>query len=135
MDHPQYNRIGTLLFYSGFALLACHEMDAVARHEWRLLPGLSGLEDGVARDLFTLLHLPAYILILWCGTNATPATIAWTRRLFCLFLAIHGVLHFSLSGHALYEFVPPVETITVYGGALVGVAYLVWEWRGRPKPS
>lgn len=127
MDHLQHNRIGALLFYCGFALLACHEMDAIARHEWRLLPGLSGLEDGVARDLFTLLHLPAYVVILWLGAQAQRATIIWTRRLFCLFLVIHGALHFSLSGHALYEFVPPVETITVYGGALTGLAYLVWE--------
>ncbi len=41
-----------------------------------------------------------------------------------LFLIAHALVHFALSGHHLYEFVPPVETITVYGGGLVGAMHL-----------
>ncbi len=50
-----------LLFWLGFALLAAHEMDAMVRHEWRLLPGFAMIsDDDLARDLFTLAHIPLF---------------------------------------------------------------------------
>lgn len=127
MAQPNYEKAGTILFYLTFSLLAGHEMDAMIRHEWRLLPGLAQLADPLARDVFTLLHVPAYVAILWFAAHPDGRIRAITRRIFCLFIAIHGGLHWGLSDHELYEFVPPVETITVYGGAVAALAYLIWE--------
>jgi len=116
----------TLLFWLGFSLLIAHEMDAMVRHEWRLLPGLSAIsDDGVARDLFTLLHIPVFAVLFWLASHPRAALQRRTQMGVDLFLMAHAVVHFALSGHALYEFVPPVETITVYGGAAVGAVHLV----------
>ena len=35
-----------------------------AREEWRLLPGFGGLADATAADVFNLLHVPLFALIL-----------------------------------------------------------------------
>lgn len=125
-------KIGGLIFLIAFSLLAGHEMDAIARHEWRLLPGLSLLDDDPARDLFTLLHIPVYIGILWGAFFASDRARQLTRLVFCIAMMAHGAAHFILSDHVLYEFVPPVETITVYGAALAGLTYIIWiKWGNR----
>ena len=45
------SRMAGAVIWLGVALLIAHELDAVARHEWRLLPGFAFFEDDVARDL------------------------------------------------------------------------------------
>lgn len=113
-----------ILFYVGLALLACHEMDAVARHEWRLLPVLSSLEDTAALVVFVLLHIPIFTFLFWATGHKSEKIRNRSQISTDIFLVAHGVIHFTLSGHVLYEFKAPVETITVYGGAAVGIIHL-----------
>ena len=115
-----------LLFYFGFALLACHELDAVARHEWRLLPLLNKLNDDSGLIVFVLLHVPAFTLIIWLTGHHTDKIRWWGQIAFDLFLIVHGIAHYLFSGHPLNEFEPPIETITVYGGALIGLTHLAF---------
>ena len=103
------------------ALLMVHEMDAVTHAEWRLLPGLSLLDDDVAREVFILLHIPLYVFLLWALFFAT-----WKRRAALIvtgLILLHAIVHFLLSGHSLYTFVGPIETITVYGAGLFSLSY------------
>lgn len=104
------------------ALFAVHEMDAMTHAEWRLLPILSGMEDGAAREAFILLHVPLFIGVFWIVFLAS-----W-RRLGAQILSgltiLHAIVHFLLSGHELYTFAAPVETLTVYGAATSAAAYL-----------
>jgi hypothetical protein len=65
-----------LLFFTGLAFLLCHELDAVAQAEWRLLPILSGMNDGDAYAVFVALHIPLFALVLWW----TGSTALRTRR-------------------------------------------------------
>ena len=113
------------LFFLGLSLLACHELDAVARHEWRLLSILSLLEDEAGFVAFVLAHVPLFAALFWLTAHDSPR-VRWRSRLAVdVFLVIHAGLHYSLSGHSLYEFEPPIETITVYGGALVGACHAI----------
>ena len=104
------------------ALLAVHEMDAMTHAEWALLPILSGLSDAVGRDVFILLHIPLYIGLFWALFFAAWKAIA--ARVYCGVLVIHAIVHFLMSGHELYSFSAPIETITVYGAAIAGLIYL-----------
>ena len=113
------------LFFLGLSLLACHELDAVARHEWRLLPILSMLDDEAGLVAFVLAHVPAFAALFWLTAHDSPPIRWWSRLVVDLFLIVHAGLHFSLSGSPLYEFHPPVETITVYGAAVVGACHAV----------
>ena len=108
----------------GVVLLIGHELDAVAHHEWRLLPGLSSFEDGVGRDMFVLLHIPLLAIFFWLMTHPDTDFRDRGRSLLAGLLIIHAGLHFILSGHELYEFEGIVAHITIYGAALAAVAYL-----------
>jgi len=111
------------LFYLGLALLSCHELDAVARHEWRLLPGLNLLDDGAGQAAFVLLHVPVFALLFWLTGHRTDTVRRRSQLAVDAFLVLHAVAHFALSGHELYEFQGPVAAITIYGGALVGAVH------------
>jgi hypothetical protein len=113
------------LFCLAVALLLGHELDAVARAEWNLLPILDGLEQTTAERAFVLLHIPLVWFLLWAGFHRSDTVRRRTRLGVCGFLVIHGGLHAAMSGHAQYAFEPPVETITVYGAAAVSAVYLV----------
>ena len=131
-NHSDYRHF---LFYVGLALLACHEMDAVARHEWRLLPFLSSLDDATGLVAFILLHIPIFTLLFW-ATGHTSEIIRYRSQLGTdIFLVVHGVIHVSLSSHSLYEFEAPIEAITVYGGAGVGIIHMALTFMKRSPPN
>lgn len=53
------------LFFLVVAGFIAHELDAVHRHEWRLLFVLRGMPDEAARRAFVLLHVPLFAVLLW----------------------------------------------------------------------
>ncbi|MEL7285999.1 MAG: DUF6713 family protein [Pseudomonadota bacterium] len=113
------------------ALLMVHEMDAVTHAEWRLLPVLSGFEDAMGREAFILLHIPLYVFLLW-GLFLSQ----WKQRAALIvtgLIALHAIVHFLLSGHQLYTFAAPIETITVYGAGLFSLIYWVLFLRTRSE--
>ena len=73
MTCTQTTKYLDLLFFTGFAFLACHELDAVAQAEWRLLPLLSRMEDPDAYRWFVMLHVPLFALLLWGAASRTPS--------------------------------------------------------------
>ncbi len=121
-----------ILFYLGLALLACHELDAVFRHEWRILPGLSLLSDSIGRTTFILGHIPIFVLLFWLTGHQSKRVRIRSQLSIDAFLIVHAAAHYLMRHHPLYEFEPPVETITVFGGGLIGLvhAMLIW-WNAR----
>lgn len=117
------NALRNVALVLALSLFLVHEIDAMTHHEWRMLPILGSLNDEVARQVFVLLHIPIFFGVIWALFLASFKTIA--AKIFCALLIIHGLAHFILSGHELYSFIPPIETITVYGAALSGIVYLV----------
>lgn len=110
------------------SLLSVHEMDAMTHAEWRLLPVLSGMNEDAARDMFVFLHVPLYIGLFWALFVASWKQLA--GRIFSFAVIAHATAHFLLSGHDLYTFAAPIETITVYGAALAGLTYLGLSFKG-----
>lgn len=115
-------RLAQFCLVIAFALFVVHEMDAMTHSEWLLLPVLSEFTEATGRDLFLLLHIPLFAVLVW-------ALFIWKRQamfglVFCSGLVVHSIAHYALSDHPEYSFVPPTETITVYGAALVSAIYL-----------
>ena len=104
------------------ALFCVHEMDAMTHAEWRLLPGLSGMADDAARTTFLLLHIPLFVGVFWAVFLASWKRVA--ARIMAGLTLVHAIVHFLLSGHELYTFSAPIETITVYAAALTAAIYL-----------
>lgn len=112
------------LFLLGYGLLATHELDAVLRAEWRVLPGLALLDEAVARPLFIALHVPLFALLTgWVG-SVKPETRARARHAISLFLVVHAGLHLIFSGHRHYDFGHADSTLFIFGGALCGLGWL-----------
>lgn len=122
---------GQIVFFLGLALLATHELDAMTHKEWRLLPILDQLDDDKARAAFVLLHIPLFWVLFFLTSSKSPSVRTVVQIGVSLFLVAHAIIHFNLSGHALYEFQAPIETITVYGGAIAGALFLVLVLVGR----
>ena len=114
-----------ILFYVGLALLVCHELDAVARHEWRLLPLLNMLSDEIAQIAFIIAHVPLFAAIFWLVGHHSFIIKRRSRVAADGFLVVHAVLHVLLSDNELYEFEAPLEGLLIYGGAVVGLAHLL----------
>ena len=115
-----------LLFALVLSLLLSHELDAMVRHEWRLLPGLSSIgDDALARDTFNLLHVPLLSLVAYFATHPERRVRARLQTSVAAFAALHAIVHAIVSHVPTYEFVPPVETITVYGSGVGGALFLL----------
>ena len=124
-----------LLFFLGLSFLLCHELDAVAEAEWRLLPVLSGMDDVDAYPLFVWLHVPLFALVLW-WTGSTSAVVRRRSQLAVdAFLVIHAVLHTALHSHEDYTFHSTLSLACIYGAAAVGLLHGLLAWRAGPVKS
>lgn len=131
-DHarlPATARWTDWLFALAFALLISHELDAMIRQEWLLLPGLSGMESGRAADVFNLLHVPLFAALIALLTSPSDRVRRGTMLGIDGFLIAHAIAHTALRGADDYLFEAPVETITVYGAAACAVGHLAVTWQ------
>jgi hypothetical protein len=106
------------------ALLFTHELDAVARHEWRLFPGLRSLPDGVASRLFVLLHVPLFVVLFRRSFSSSPDRRRRSRVALARFAVVHALLHRRFRTHPDYEFSGPLSALFVRGTAAAGLAFL-----------
>lgn len=117
-------RLREALFLLGYGLLATHELDAMLRAEWRVLPGLSLLDEARARPLFVWLHVPLFALLTgWVG-SANADTRRRARHGISLFLVVHAGLHLLFSGHRHYDFHGTTSSLLIFGGALCAMLWL-----------
>lgn len=124
--------MANLLFALVLSLLVSHELDAMVRHEWRLLPGLSGIaDDRLARDTFNLLHVPLFTALVYFAVHPERAARIRLQAVVAGFAAVHAAIHAVVSSAPTYEFVPPVETVTVYGAGVAGASFLLFCVLGR----
>ncbi len=88
-------------FYIMLAFLFSHELDAVRRHEWRVLPLTSFLPDRTAAQLFIFMHVPLFFFILWFSREGTASSFAAGMSVFSI---VHVGLHWIYRKHPAYEF-------------------------------
>lgn len=122
---PSVTGAADFLFYLAFSGLIAHELDAVHKHEWRLLFVLRALPDGSARRAFVLVHVPLFAVLLWLAAYPGAGVRYWTMLGLDLFMIVHAWLHWRLSGHARYEFNTPHSRLIIYGTAALAAAHLL----------
>lgn len=121
------HRLAEAAFLLGYGLLATHELDAVLRAEWRVLPGLAQLDEALARPLFIALHVPLFA-VLTAAIGSTDARLRQrTRHGLSLFLVIHAGLHLLFGGHRHYDFGHADSKVYIFGGALCGLVWLALQ--------
>ncbi|MEM1245562.1 MAG: DUF6713 family protein [Acidobacteriota bacterium] len=107
------------LFFLTVSLLWAHELDAVHRKEWKILPGLRSLGEHQAFIVFTLLHVPLMM-----------ATLRWFdaptfQRGIDLFAIVHIGLHALLHDHPSYDFDSGFSRSLIWGAGAAGALHLV----------
>ncbi|WP_029041038.1 DUF6713 family protein [Cucumibacter marinus] len=112
------------VFTLSVALIVTHEIDAVARHEWRVLPLTAFLPEKAGFAVFVLAHVPLIWLALWGGYHAEAGTAALSRLLIAGSCVVHVGLHFIYRKHPAYEFDNPLSQSLIWGAGAAGAAYL-----------
>ena len=121
------------LFRLGFATLFAHELDAVARAEWRVLPLTSFLPESVAYPVFVLAHIPLMVWLLFLIGHREASVRRLTRLVLSGFLVLHVALHLAFSGHVHYDFHGWLSKTLIFGGGVLGALYLALEGRARER--
>lgn len=114
----------SLLFVIGLSLILTHEMDAIRLQEWRMFVFLSTMTDAVAYLVFTALHIPLYILLLW-GLSAASSTSLVVGL--DLFFVVHTILHLLFLKHPHNQFTSPFSWALIAGAGAAGLLDLIWR--------
>jgi hypothetical protein len=121
-----------LVFFIGFALLVCHELDAVAQAEWRLLPILEHLPDDQAFRAFVALHVPLFAILFWLTGHRSTLIRLRSQLAVDAFMVIHVGLHALFVDHEHYAFHSVLSESLIYGAGLFGLLHLTLStWRAR----
>lgn len=122
------NEITNLVFYLFGALFVTHELDAVHKHEWRLLYVLRSMPDEIARRWFIALHVPLFTIILWLVAHTNSTVGFWSIVALDVFAIIHAGLHLRLSSNEKYEFHALHSKFYIFGAAALGGIHLLLLW-------
>lgn len=109
-----------LFFFVGLAFILTHEMDAIKRREWAILPFLSRLDDRTGFIVFTALHVPLYLILFVALVRPEGLNRTLIRGL-DLFLVIHALLHVFYLRHPRNEFTSLLSWIFIGGAAAAGL--------------
>ena len=114
-----------IILYLGVGALFTHELDAMTNHEWRVLPLTSFLGEELGRDVFVLLHIPLFALLIGLLSSANQSRRRATRLALAAFLAVHALLHWFFSEHPSYEFSSALSNTLILLAGACGISFLV----------
>ncbi len=86
-----------ILFAIILALLFLHEMDAIRNAEWKMFIVIKDMSDTKAYKVFTLFHLPFYVILLMLILSVKYQILAYYAV--DLFLIVHAILHLVFERH------------------------------------
>ncbi len=131
----QNTKLRDLLFFTAFAFLVCHELDAVMQAEWRMLPILNALDDRLAYTWFVLLHVPLFALLMWWTGSTSQRTRLRAQLALDAFVVIHLGLHIALRSHPDNTFHSLLSEVCIYGAGLLGLVHGILAMRGYRSSS
>jgi len=105
-----------------FGFMVTHELDAVKRHEWRVLPLTSFLPDEIGERVFIWAHVPLLTAILYLGGTDPTSLTAIGMSVFSI---VHIGLHWAFRKHAKYEFNNPGSWLLICGSGVFGALHLI----------
>lgn len=109
-------------YYAMLGAFFTHELDAVKRREWRVLPLMRALPDQVGEQAFIWIHVPLFAALIWGGAGDP---INATRIGLSAFAVVHVGLHVLFRNHPAYEFNNPSSWALIILAGLFGAAYLL----------
>jgi hypothetical protein len=117
-------QVRNTLFLLGLATLFTHELDAIANHEWRIMPILRSFPEEVAYTTFVMLHIPIFAVLIALVFSSKAHIRRISRIGVGVFLLAHAGLHMLFVRPDGYEFSSSLSSILIFGGAIFGGLYL-----------
>lgn len=111
-----------VLYHATLAALLTHELDAVKRHEWRVLPLTAWLPERAGEQLFLWLHVPLVLALLHLGAGDEATAF---RRGVAWFAVVHVGLHWLYRRHPKSEFRGASAWGLIVLAGACGVGYLL----------
>jgi hypothetical protein len=111
------------LYHAVVAAFFTHELDAVKRHEWRVLPLTSFLPERVGEQVFIWAHVPLFLAVLRFSEGGAAAD--GFRFGPSAFAVVHVGLHWLFRKHRAYEFNNPSSWGLILLTGVLGAAYLL----------
>ncbi|MEM9103349.1 MAG: DUF6713 family protein [Pseudomonadota bacterium] len=99
-----------------------HELDAVKRKEWRILPIFKQLPENISALLFIWIHIPLFTVVLWVEHLAIADNF---RTGVAIFAVIHVGLHGLLHHHPANAFKNLSSWLLILLTGFLGAIYLV----------
>lgn len=109
-----------LLFLNNLAWLMAHELDAIYQGEWRFFNIPFQLDDDIAYRLFTLLHVPLFILLIW----AIPSKAFQIG--FDIFVIGHALVHWLLRNHPKITFNAWFSRVLIFAPFITSIIHLIF---------
>ncbi|WP_367281898.1 DUF6713 family protein [Tunicatimonas pelagia] len=116
-----------IAFYLSMAFLTVHELDAVRCKKWRILPGLSSLNDEYGMLVFNFAHIPLFIWIFYNLSSLQIESTSSFRTGFDIFSIIHVGLHTLLLRNPNNEFKDWASWVLIIGAAAFGFIDLLFR--------
>lgn len=113
----------SIIFLTCLSLIFIHEMDAIRCKEWRIIPGLSMLDDKTGHIVFLFAHIPLLYWLFWQLTNSSD--IETFRIGFDIFLIVHLGLHLLSLKHKNNEFKDWISWTIIAGAGICGLLDLI----------
>ena len=114
--------------YLALAFIWTHELDALDRHEWRVMPVLRTLPDALAKRIFLWMHVPLMALSAWLIAAGPGSVGAGILAGLCI---LHVGLHRLFRNHPAYEFQGLESRLLILGAGLFGALYWLTQLVGR----
>jgi hypothetical protein len=111
-----------LIYWLMVAVFFTRELDAVKRHEWRVLPLTSWMPERLGEQIFIWVHVPLFFLIFWFSGGAPTNGF---RIGLSAFAVIHVGLHWWFRKHPAYEFNNPSSWALILMTGGLGAVYII----------
>ena len=108
----------SIFFLLGLSFMTMHEMDAVRKREWVIISQPLKLDDTLAYRVFTLVHLPALMLMFW----ALPSPNFQIGL--SIFMIFHAMVHFALRKYQHFTF-DRFSYLLIYAPIITSVLHLL----------
>lgn len=113
------------LFIINISLLILHEMDAIRRKEWKLFIILKNMNEERGYLVFSLLHLPLCLVILYFIMNSGNLYYHIFTLVVNIFLIFHGGIHLLFRNKSGNEFSGVYSYTIIYFMSLIAALQLV----------
>ena len=109
-------------FILALALMCVHELDAIQRHKWRMLPLTSFMEEQTGMRVFLWLHVPIFAILFYFSASSIKAGGNAFSDGFSVFCVAHAFVHWLYERHPKCEFRNALSRGIIWACAAAGLA-------------